>query len=329
MHMIDAETPRRIALVDVARGLALVAMFVFHGAWDVSFFHIVRFDPGQSVGWTIFARAIAGSFLFVSGVSLVLSTRRGFRPRPYFRRLALVVGAAALVSAATYFVLPQGWVFFGILHQIALASVLALPFLRLPSPIVLLASAFFFVLPRLFRSELFAEPALWWVGLAPAPPSSFDYVPLFPWFGAFLLGVFAARLAVAQGLDRRLQGWAPQHWPGRLLAFGGRHSLAVYLIHQPVLFGFFFVVAHVLVPNATIDAALANCQDRCVQIGNDSVGCGAYCRCVFDDAATEGLLEGVLSDSLDPRQSTRIQDLARICSQRTLSPAAGAVPGDG
>jgi uncharacterized membrane protein len=117
-----AARPSRIAALDVARGVALVCMAIFHGSWDVAFLHIVRFDPGASTGWIVFARAIAGSFLLLVGISLVLSTRNGFRPKPYLKRLGMIVAAAALVSVATYFAMPEGWIFFGILHQIALAS---------------------------------------------------------------------------------------------------------------------------------------------------------------------------------------------------------------
>lgn len=316
--MNQAISPRRIALIDVLRGVALVAMFVFHGAWDVSFFRIVRFDPGQSIGWIIYARLIAGSFLLLSGVNLVLATRDGIRWAAYFRRFIMVVLAALLVSAATYFALPQGWVFFGILHQIALASVLALPFLRLPAAAALIAAAIFFIVPHFLRSEIFATPWLWWVGLAPVPPASFDYVPLFPWFGNVLVGIAIGKLGIARGLDRRLATWRPVLWPGRLLAFGGRHSLAVYLLHQPILYGFFFLVAHVLLPNTAADAARADCRDRCVSLGNNEAGCENYCGCVFGELGTAGLMQPMLDNALNAEQMDRLRGFARTCTAKAL-----------
>jgi uncharacterized membrane protein len=321
MHMIEAKPSGRIALIDALRGTALIAMAIFHSAWDVSYFRLIRFDPGLSTGWTIFARAIAGTFLALVGVSLVLSTRRGFNRRAYWRRLRMVVIAAALVSAATYFVMPQGWVFFGILHQIALASVLALPFLRLPPLGNLAAAALFFIVPQVFRSPVFSFPGLWWVGLAPEAPLSFDYVPLFPWFGVVLFGIALAQFGVGRGWDVRLAPWQPRLAIGRWLVFGGRHGLAFYLIHQPVLYAFFFAIAYLFVPNAAEDAARADCADRCILLGNGEAGCQSYCACVFDGLKTKALLKPLLDNVMTPEQTASLRDTAGVCSAKTMPPA--------
>lgn len=328
VHMNEARTPRRIAVLDVVRGVALVAMAIFHGAWDVSFLRLVRFDPGESLGWTLFARLIAGTFLAVSGISLALATRNGVRPGTYFRRIAMVVAAAALVSLATWFVMPQGWVFFGILHQIALASVLALPFLRAPLPVVAVAAAFFLVLPFVFRAEIFAAPGLWWVGLAPLPPPSFDYVPVFPWFGVVLAGLLAGRLALRFGLDRRLASWTPRRWPGRLLALGGRHSLFVYLVHQPILYGFFFLIAHVVLPDTAEKAERADCRDSCIAQGFAAGECTAYCGCAFDAIKTDGLMPSYLANSLTPVQTATLRDSFLTCQAKTLRALGDEPPTD-
>lgn len=327
VHMNEAISPRRIALIDVIRGLALIAMAIFHGAWDVAYFRLVRFDPGESIGWVLFARCIAGTFLIVSGVSLVLATRSGVRPRPYLKRLAIIIAAALLVSVATYFVMGPGWVFFGILHEIALASVLALPFLRLPLPSTGAAAVLFLALPFFLRSDIFATPALWWVGLAPMPPPSFDYVPVFPWFGAFLAGVVLARLAIDLGWDRRLAGWSPVRWPGRLLALGGRHSLLVYLVHQPILFGFFFLVAHVLLPGTAENAARADCEESCVAQGFDAPTCQSFCGCAFDAVRTAGLMPGFLTNGLKPADNATLGDAFRACRAKTLPTLGDEPPG--
>ncbi|MBN9024022.1 MAG: DUF1624 domain-containing protein [Rhizobiales bacterium] len=322
----DAIAPRsrRIAALDVARGVALVCMAIFHGAWDVAFLHIIRFDPGASIGWVVFARSIAGSFLLLVGISLVLSTRNGFRPRPYLKRLAMIAGAAALVSLATYFVMPEGWIFFGILHQIALASVLGLVFLRLPPPAVLVTAGAVFALPFLYRDPVFAQPALWWTGLAPKPPTSFDFVPVFPWFGVVLAGMALAKFAIARGWDQRLALWQPRLAPARWLAFGGRHSLAVYLIHQPVLYAFFYVLAAIVAPNGAEDAARADCADRCVAVGKSAADCQNYCGCVFDTLKDKQLMSPFLARTLSDDQTLRVQETVAVCSATTFPPAPEA-----
>src|SRR5262249_30877785 len=108
-------------------------MVVYHFAWDLWAFGLVETDVEHDVAWVLFARSIASTFLLLVGLSLVLATRNGLRLQPYLRRLAFVAGGALLVTIGTYFIEPHEFVYFGILHLIAVASVLALPFLTLPA----------------------------------------------------------------------------------------------------------------------------------------------------------------------------------------------------
>src|SRR5215203_855249 len=137
----------RIEAVDAARGAALLAMAVYHFSWDLSFFQLIDTPVGTDPAWMWFARCIAGSFLFLVGVSLVLGHGSGVRWRPFLKRLAIVAAAAAAITIATYFAFPQSYIFFGILHCVALSSVLALPFLRPPWWMVLAAAALLLAAP--------------------------------------------------------------------------------------------------------------------------------------------------------------------------------------
>jgi uncharacterized membrane protein len=227
---------RRIVAVDLARSAGLLGMAVFHFTWDLELFGYIA--PGTTLegGWAVFARLVAASFLFLAGVSLVLGHGQGIRWPGFLRRLAMVGAAALAITVATFLAMPEAFIFFGILHSIAVASLLGLLFLRAPAWLTLAAAAAVWVLPDLFRSPAFDPRWLAWTGLAETPPASFDLVPVFPWFAACLLGIAAARAAEAAGLWDRLRGGDP----GPLLrwaAWPGRHSLAVYLLHQPVLIG--------------------------------------------------------------------------------------------
>jgi uncharacterized membrane protein len=228
--------PPRIVAVDLARSLALLGMAVFHFTWDLEFFGYI--PPGTTLqgGWAAFARLVAASFLFLVGVSLVLSHGNGIRWRSFLRRLAMVAAAALAITAATLYAQPQAFIFFGILHSIAVASLLGLAFLRAPVWLILAAAALVWFLPDLARAPAFDPRWLAWTGLAETPPRSFDLVPVTPWFAATLTGIAAARLAQSAGLWDRLRATTP----GPLLraaAWPGRYSLAVYLLHQPVLIG--------------------------------------------------------------------------------------------
>jgi len=107
-------------------------MAAFHLIWDLGNFGYIDRDFPYSPSVKLFGHAIAIAFLFIVGVSLVVARARGAGSRAFWRRFFLIAGAAALVSLGTYIAFPQAFVFFGILHCIALASLLAAPLLPLP-----------------------------------------------------------------------------------------------------------------------------------------------------------------------------------------------------
>lgn len=314
--MIENATPRgrRIGLVDVVRGVPILAMIVYHSAWDLSYFGLIEADIRDSEGWALFARGIAASFLVLAGTSLVLAHGESFDQRAFLGRLALVGGAALLVSAATWLVLPRSFVFFGILHAIALGSVLALPFVRLPAFAALAAAAGAFALPALLRSDAFSAPALIWLGLGTREPVSNDFVPVFPWFGCVLLGVAFARLVDLRGLaDIRLTA------PVQMLAAAGRRSLAIYLLHQPVLFGVLWMAALAVQPRVEAEAAgfVGACETQCRSgAGAGAATCRSLCLCAVDELKKEGLWAAVLADRLETGQRQRFDAISRRCAEQ-------------
>ncbi len=286
--MNEAALPRRIALIDAWRGVALVAMMTFHGAWDLAYLHLARIDPSGSMPWRIYAHVIAGTFLFLAGVSLVLATRSGFRLEPYLRRLGMIVAGAALSRSATYFAMPQGWVYFAAscTRSRWQASSPCPSFACHRSdarrcgdrrrPAAGLRSEFFDVRRCVDRPRAAAAQFLRLCAGLPVD-------------AAVLAGVAAGRLAVSHGLDRRLAAaWQPKAWLGRLLAFAGRHSLSPSISSTSRSLRALFLVAQVLVPDAAVDGARADCVDRCVAARADEVGCHAYCRCMFEDMDKAG-----------------------------------------
>jgi len=304
----------RIAAIDIARAAALLAMAIYHFAWDLEFFGYIEPGTTNAGAWKIFARSIAGSFLFLVGVSLVLAHGDGIRWRGYWKRLAMVAGAAAVISLATYLALPQGFIFFGILHQIALASLLGLAFLRLPWAANAVLAGLVIALPFFFRSPLFDHPSLWWAGLSTQTPRSNDYVPVFPWFGAVLAGMAATQLASATGLRWRLARYAPGPW-ARLPQFLGRHSLAVYLIHQPVLIGLVWIVAQIApAPEVVPEAGFRQACETACEASRDAEFCAGYCACMLEQLETAGDLPRVLAGEQDEALTMRVRESADQCS---------------
>ena len=305
----------RFAAIDAVRGAAIAAMVVYHFSWDLSAFGLIGVDVIADPGWKAFARTIAGTFVTLVGVSLVLATRNGLQLRPFLRRFALIAGAALLVSVGTWFQFPDAFVFFGILHLIAFASVAALPFLRLPSPVVLLAAIAIFVLPFVYRSEIFNHPLLWWVGFTPRPPSTVDYVPVFPWFALTLFGIVLGRLFLKFASAGAFAHWTPQGWLGRLAVLAGRWSLPIYLVHQPLLIGA-LNLAMLLFPGlSTSDAAIFGdqCVSTCQAGGNQPAGCEDYCGCVLSGLEGEGLLASAVRGQLDEAGTDRWRTFVEAC----------------
>ncbi len=305
----------RLPAIDAARGVAIVAMVVYHFAWDLGFFGFIGADVGGDLGWRIFARSIAGSFLALVGVSLVLATRNGLRRGRFLRRLAVIAASAAAITVATRIVFPDTYIFFGILHAIAVSSVLGLAFVRAPILLVGAAALFCFLAPRLLAGPAFDHPALLWLGLASYHPRSNDFVPIFPWFGAVLCGIAAARLAPLlplHGLAHWSDGFAR-----RLLVWAGRHSLGIYLIHQPVLFGLVYLVAQVAPPDRAgfEPAYLESCAASCVESGVGESICRRTCACLVERTKSEELWDGLVRNDLSDDETRRYFDLAAECRQ--------------
>ncbi len=306
---------RRIPVIDVARGVALVAMAIYHFTWDLEFFGYVAQGTTTVGGWKIFARSIATSFLFLVGVSLFLA--RGVRWPGFLRRLAMVAGAALAISLATWIAIPGSFIFFGILHQIALASLLGLLFLRLPWPLLFVAAALVVAAPHVLASPAFDAAPWWWLGLSETMPRSNDYVPLFPWFGAVLAGIGAAALAERTGLFDRLARVAAPRWT-RPFAFFGRHSLVFYLVHQPVLIGCVFLAAQVAppVPETPQVQFRHACEQSC-GAERDEAFCAFYCVCVLDAVEAENMLDAVFSTGQNEAMRQSLAGMAAICTRQT------------
>ena len=173
-------------------------MAAYHLTWDLGYLRLTPENVALSPLGRVAAHVIAGTFLGLVGIGLVLMNGRGVRARATIRRLARVGGAAALITLATIIAFPDSYIFFGILHCIAVSSVLALPFLFLPAAVTAAAGAFVVAMPHLVAHPLLDAPGLFFLGLGRLTPQTNDYVPLFPWFGIVLFGVALGRVGAAR-----------------------------------------------------------------------------------------------------------------------------------
>ena len=231
--------PQRFDRLDALRAVAMLWMAVFHFAFDLNHFGLL--DPPHRFHtdplWTTQRVCIVSLFLFCAGLGQAVALQAdptGPRFTPgFWRRWAQVAGCAVLVSAGSALMFPKSWIFFGVLHGIAVMLVVS----RLVAswgawlwPLGALAVA----LPRFVQLTAFEHPALSWIGLVTRKPVTEDYVPLLPWLGVMLWG-----LAAGQWLLRHRRALVAGPVPRlvRHLAALGRWSLSFYMLHQPVFIG--------------------------------------------------------------------------------------------
>lgn len=217
----------RLWEVDLLRGLAIIGMVIYHFFFDSFFLGRVGQNP-FSLPLIILARATAATFLFLVGFSFSLSITKYSKTdyvlffRNVLTRVIKVFLAASLISFVTYLISPDFTVRFGILHLIAFSLLLLLPFALFRSRLPLLPVSLSLILTGFY--------------LNPKPNySTFDYYPLIPWFGIVLLGFFLADHYQSHRPKLFSHRSTPYFRP---LISLGRHSLLIYLIHQPLIIFF-------------------------------------------------------------------------------------------
>ncbi|MBE8159088.1 MAG: DUF1624 domain-containing protein [Betaproteobacteria bacterium] len=228
---------KRLIGLDILKGLAVLLMIIYHFFFDLHYFQYLQIDFLDTF-WQAFRYLIVSLFLFSVGVSLVLAHREKIHLHKVIKRFVLLGIAAFSVSIISYFLFPNSWIYFGILHFIWAASLLALAVLFHPK-IALILAVFIWLATFLGLSD-----SLWFSALQPQilPYSSQDFVPIFPWLATVFLGISIARFGWHQQLFSLLI-WSklPAH---KGLAYLGKYALWVYLIHQPILFAGFYIFAY-------------------------------------------------------------------------------------
>ncbi|PKL64944.1 MAG: hypothetical protein CVV32_05150 [Methanomicrobiales archaeon HGW-Methanomicrobiales-3] len=228
----------RLWEIDCARGIAILMMIVYHTVFDLSFFAICPVEATTGF-WRYFAFITASLFLLIVGISLVVSHARasttlaGFPlAKKFILRGAGIFALGLLVTFGTWLYLPQEYVVFGILHLIGVSVALSPLFFRFGKWNILLGFACIAAGPVIgsMSGPAFLLP----LGIMPPYFASVDYTPLFPWFGMVLIGLGLGSMLYAGGV-RQFTIRALPDISITPLSFLGRHSLLIYLVHQPVI----------------------------------------------------------------------------------------------
>ena len=235
---------RRLAGLDTIRGITLLSMMLYHTCWDLVFLFGKKIPGYSGLGGYVWQQSICWTFILLAGFCWSLGHHR-------LKRGLIVFGSGILITFVTLLVMPESRVIFGVLTLIGSCMLLLIPMekllLKLRMEIGLVGSFLLFLLfrnvntgylgfgnwnilklPDGFYENLFTT----YLGFPQRGFFSADYFSLLPWFFLFLTGFYLCQLVQKNHMMEKLFSWGV---PGFDVI--GRHSLLIYLLHQPAVFG--------------------------------------------------------------------------------------------
>ena len=267
--------PKRFWEIDALRGIAIIMMIIFHFLFTLNYFGLTSFQLYKGF-LLFFQRITVSSFIMLAGVSLVLSYFNYYKinyiknnkkntkdnkkiksifdiyPK-YLKRGLIIFACGLLITLATYVLIGRGFIVFGVLHSIGISIMIAPFFIRFKNlnlylGIAIILIGLYFSFFRAPHINPIINLILLSIGLFTADFYSFDYVPLFPWFGLVLIGIYLGKYFYPNGsrnfkiFKLELTGTKNRSLIGSTinslansLVYLGKKSLLIYLIHEPIL----------------------------------------------------------------------------------------------
>ena len=235
-YKVQRQKAGRLAGLDTIRGITLLSMMLYHTCWDLVFLFGKKIPGYSGLGGYVWQQSICWTFILLAGFCWSLGSH-------HLKRGLIVSGSGILITFVTLLVMPESRVIFGVLTLIGSCMLL----LKLRAEIGLAGSFLLFLLfrnvntgylgsgnwnilklPDGFYENLFTT----YLGFPQKGFFSADYFSLLPWFFLFLTGFYLYQLVQKNHMMEKLFSWGV---PGFDVI--GRHSLLIYLLHQPVVFG--------------------------------------------------------------------------------------------
>jgi len=209
--------------IDSLRGIAIIMMIVFHFLFDLNFFGIFQINVFEGF-WEIFGKITFTIFLVLVGISLNISSSSNIK------RGLKIFSWGMLITLVTYLVIPYAYVRFGILHLIGISVIISYPFLRFKYA-NLAIGAIIIAIGLYLQTLTFNFSFLIWLGFKPTEYFAVDHFPILPYFGIILIGLFLGKILYPNS-ERKFK---IPNVSIPFLEFLGKHSLVIYLVHQPLL----------------------------------------------------------------------------------------------
>jgi uncharacterized membrane protein len=216
--------------IDLIRGVAIVLMVIFHFGYDLTVFAWTDFNTSKDIEWKIFRTVIISSFLLAVGMSSYLAYYQSINKKKLAKTVGKLFAVSMFITLGSLFMHPSNWVYFGIIHFITIALPVSVLFVRVPyvALVVGIGSIIGYWIGTLNLYPIWQ----WSVLHLGIPRRTVDLISFFPWIGMVLIGVFMMHKKL---FHIKIKANSVSNKLGVL----GQHSLLIYLIHQPILYGLF------------------------------------------------------------------------------------------
>lgn len=248
----------RLVMLDALRGVAMLWMTVFHFCFDLSNAGYIQQNFYTDPVWTWQRTCILGLFLLCAGAGQAIAHHREQAWQRFGRRWLQIALCALLVTAGSALMFPQSYIYFGVLHGMAVMLIIA----RLTASwgrwlwlAGALAIAMKFIAAYAINTGAIGtflnQTPYNVLGLISVKPMTEDYVPIVPWLGVMWWGMAGMQWWLAcdatskapQAAKEKKQLVTPAPRALRPLVVLGQWALSYYMLHQLVLLGGLWVWA--------------------------------------------------------------------------------------
>lgn len=233
------KSSHRIELLDLLRGFAIILMIIFHFSYDLNYFHFLTLNTNEEPFFRYFRFTILTLFISISAVSLSLAYRNKIDNKKLVKRVGQLGFAALLVTAVSLFLFEKSWIYFGILHFLLFATLITLPLLHYKKTLFTLGA----VIIVLSHYDVISVRVLFnfFQPLFNLPMHTEDVVRLTPWLGLYFIATTFTTIIIT--INKKIH---TDKKVLKVIKFTGRHSLIIYLIHQPILFGLLSLISYLI-----------------------------------------------------------------------------------
>jgi uncharacterized membrane protein len=242
----EKESSPRFIELDILRGGAIIFMITLHLFWDLDYFGIL---PLHKNFYSLNIIVPVMFFLLVGICQAVNNNKHSSHPKKMYlsslQRGLWILNLGMLLTLLTAVCLPDKPIMFGVLHCIGCCVIITTPFLRFKAKNILYGLFFLTVGLLIYFSTTVENPTILQLAIglhqSNVGQHTIDYFPLLPWLGVCLLGIALGNILYKENIRRFPLPDLSKYKPTRVFSWLGQHSLAIYMLHQPIIAGLLFL----------------------------------------------------------------------------------------